>query len=195
VIVIDGPGLIRNDLSPRRALFLDRDGVINRDAGYTHRIEDFVWIDGVRELGRAASALGFGVIIVTNQSGIGRGYYSVAQFNELSRWVMDEMAKAGVRVVRTVACPHRPEDGCSCRKPAPEMLLTAARDLRLDMGRSVLVGDKPTDIEAGRAAGVGMSILFARILPAAPGQADVVVRSLEEIVPYLEDGTRSRPIV
>lgn len=149
-----------------RALFLDRDGVINADAGYTYRIESFHFIDGIFDLCRAAHALNYLLIIVTNQAGIGRGYYTEADFQYLTAWMKDRFAAEGAPLTAVYHCPYHP-DGVGeyrkqsdWRKPAPGMLLQAATDFALDMQASLLVGDSEHDIAAARAAGVGAAVRF-----------------------------------
>jgi D-glycero-D-manno-heptose 1,7-bisphosphate phosphatase len=147
---------------PRRALFLDRDGVINLNHGYVHTSERTDWVPGIFDLVAAAHAEGFLSIVVTNQAGIGRGYYSEAQFLGYTAWLHREFAQRGARLLATYWCPHHPHAGqepykvaCSCRKPQPGMLLAAAEDFALDLPASILVGDSRSDLEAARAAGVG----------------------------------------
>lgn len=156
------------------ALFLDRDGVINHDRdGYTYIIEDFKFIEGIFQLGRTAIANGYKIVVVTNQAGIGRGYYTEAQFHELTAWMLTQFAREGVEIAGVYHCPHHPTHGlgeylreCDCRKPRPGLLLKARQELGIDLGRSVLVGDKASDIEAARRAGVGSTILLALEQPA-----------------------------
>lgn len=128
--------------------------MINRDHGYVHRISDFELIDGVVDALRRAADKGYKLIIVTNQSGIGRGYFSQAEYSVLEEYIKDLFASAGMPVA-IYHCPHGPEEGCDCRKPAPGMILRAARDYDIDLARSILIGDKQSDIDAGLAAGVG----------------------------------------
>lgn len=151
-----------------RAAFLDRDGVINVDAGYVHQREAFAWVPGVLEAARRLRELGFALVVVTNQSGIGRGYYSSADFLALTDWMKAEFARAGASLAAVYFCPHHPQkalppyrQACQCRKPAPGMLLQAAEDLGIDLSRSVMFGDKPGDCEAGRAAGCPERVLLA----------------------------------
>lgn len=145
----------------QRALFLDRDGVVNVDSGYTHRQDQFEFIPGIFELVTEAMRREYKTFIVTNQAGIGRGYYTEEDFWTLMNWVTQKFAEAGGPIERVYFCPHHPEHGdgkyrqeCTCRKPAPGMLLQAARDYEIDFGESVFLGDKKTDMDAGRAAGV-----------------------------------------
>jgi len=144
----------------RPALFLDRDGVINADTGYVHRIEEIRFIDGIFDLCREARHLGLALVVVTNQAGIARGYYTHADYQRLSAWMRGRFADHGAALDAVYHCPHHPDDCCPCRKPAPGLLFQARDDLGLDLGRSVLVGDKESDIAAGRAAGVAATVLF-----------------------------------
>jgi D-glycero-D-manno-heptose 1,7-bisphosphate phosphatase len=144
----------------RRAVFLDRDGTINEERDYLWRVEDFVFIPGAPEAIRLLREAGFLVVVVTNQSGIGRGYYDEAALERLHAHMAAELAKAGAGVDAAYFCPHHPRHGqgeygreCACRKPLPGMLLSAASDLGIDLAGSWVVGDKLSDIEAGQAAG------------------------------------------
>jgi D-glycero-D-manno-heptose 1,7-bisphosphate phosphatase len=154
--------------SPRPAAFLDRDGVVNIDRGYLIRREDFEFVPGVLEGARRLHQLGYALVIVTNQSGIGRGLYSEAQFNELTRWMQGAFEASDAPLAGVYFCPHHPSEAtgpyrrpCDCRKPAPGMLFDAARDLKLDLAKSVLFGDRESDLEAARAAGVPLRVLLA----------------------------------
>lgn len=178
----------------RRALFLDRDGVINEDSGYTHRIEEFVFIDGIFDLARAAHQLDMALVVVTNQAGIGRGLYSEQDFQRLTTWMSTRFAEAGAPLARVLHCPYHPTEGVGeyrresmFRKPGPGMLLQARDELGLDLPRSVLVGDKPSDIEAGRRAGVGTTLLLARhdTESEVSDAPTACIRSLHEALPYL----------
>jgi D-glycero-D-manno-heptose 1,7-bisphosphate phosphatase len=168
--------------SQRAALFLDRDGVINADQAYVHRIEDFVWIPGVFDTVRAAKQLGLPVIVVTNQAGIARGYYSELDFRSLTGWMEARFAAAGAPLTAVYYCPYHPEglppynSDSPMRKPGAGMLLQAAEEHALDLRRSVLIGDQESDIAAGRAAGLMQTALFAPAGP-RPTQADVVLAS------------------
>jgi D-glycero-D-manno-heptose 1,7-bisphosphate phosphatase len=146
----------------RRAVFLDRDGVINVEREYLSRIEDFAFLPRVVPALQRLQAAGWRLVVVTNQSGIARGYYTEADYRRVTQHMEDALARDGVRLDRVLHCPHLPDAAvaayrqtCDCRKPAPGMLLQAEQALRLDMPASVLIGDKASDIAAGRAAGVG----------------------------------------
>lgn len=145
------------------AAFLDRDGVINYDRGYVHRVEDFEFLPSVPEAMKALGDSGFRLVIVTNQSGIGRGYFTQTAFDALMADVIERLRRHGVAIAGIYHCPHPParvgEAACDCRKPAPGMLQAAIRDLDIDAAASIMVGDKASDIAAGRAAGVGRCYL------------------------------------
>lgn len=136
-----------------RAVFLDRDGVINEEVEYLHDPDRLVLIPGVVETIGALAATGAPVVVVTNQAGIGRGMYTEADLARVTARLDELLAAAGTRLAGTYACPHHPSAGCRCRKPLPGMLEDAARDLGIDLARSVIVGDKASDLGAGRAAG------------------------------------------
>lgn len=137
------------------ALFLDRDGVLNVDHGYVSRKADFKLIDGVFEALHLAVARGYVLIVVTNQSGIGRGYFTQADYDALEAYIHQLFASEGIPLTAIYHCPHHPDAKCDCRKPRPGMILRAAQDHGIDLPRSVMIGDKPSDAEAARAAGVG----------------------------------------
>jgi len=159
----------------RRAAFLDRDGVINLDHGYVYRREDFEFIDGTLDACARLHRLGLLLVVVTNQAGIGRGLYDEDDFRRLTDWMTAEFAAAGAPLAGVYHCPHHPDAAlpayrlvCGCRKPAPGMLLMATRELSLDPSRSLLFGDKASDIEAAAAAGVTQRVLLGRDGRAVP---------------------------
>jgi D-glycero-D-manno-heptose 1,7-bisphosphate phosphatase len=144
-----------------KAVFLDRDGVINIDHGYVHSADKFELFPGVLDACRCLHKAGYKIIVVTNQSGIGRGFYTLTQFFEFTSWIEKLFREFGAPITATYYCPHHPEMGlgkylkiCDCRKPAPGMLQCAIHDYDLDVGNSFIVGDKQSDIEAARAVGV-----------------------------------------
>jgi D-glycero-D-manno-heptose 1,7-bisphosphate phosphatase len=157
---------IVEDSAVRPALFLDRDGIINADRGFVARREDFVWQDGIFTLVSAALAHGFVPVVVTNQSGIGRGLYTEADYQTLTQWMLERFAAEHAPIARVYHCPYHPEAELPhfrgvhpWRKPAPGMLLAAQEDLHLDLGASILFGDRWSDVDAGLAAGVGTIVL------------------------------------
>ncbi len=149
-------------LPKKPALFLDRDGVINKEKNYLYKKEDVEFVDGIFELCRYFQNKGYDIFIVTNQSGIARGYYSEDDFWKLMEWMHEEFEKRGIHITKTYHCPHHPDINgeCGCRKPKPGMLLQAAQEFDVDLSKSVMVGDKERDIEAGRRAGLLRGYLF-----------------------------------
>lgn len=147
---------------PRRgAAFLDRDGVVNVDVGYAHRPDQITWIEGIVPAIRMMNQAGLLVFVVTNQSGVARGYYDEAQVQALHRWMAAELAAQGARVDDWRYCPHHPDatvpayrQACTCRKPAPGMLLDLMSDWPVDPARSFLIGDRDSDLQAAARAGV-----------------------------------------
>ena len=183
------------------ALFLDRDGVVNVDLGYVSRPEDCTFVDGIFDLGRAARDAGLALVIITNQAGIGRGLYSEADFRLFMEWVAEAFTAEGCGLSAVYYCPHHPVDGigayrasCPCRKPAPGMLLRAASDMSLDVARSVLVGDRSTDVEAGHAAGVSQLYLLSRDEPAGPATRLTTLRDLAVDLAVHKGTTSSPPV-
>lgn len=143
-----------------KALFLDRDGVINYDPGYVYRIEDFEFMPGIFEALAGFMALGYEIFVVTNQSGIGRGYYSEDDFAKLSKYMIDEFKSYGVEIKKIYHCPHTPSDDCNCRKPKPGMILQALDEFNISLKDSLMIGDKPSDLESARRAGVESGYLI-----------------------------------
>jgi len=172
----------------RRAVFLDRDGVINVDHGYVHRVDDFCFVPGSAQAMQRLSAAGWRLVVVTNQSGIARGLYTADDYDRFTAHLQDELRAVGVSLDAVHSCPHLPDAtlaayrrACDCRKPGPGMLLRAARELSIDLGASVMVGDRLTDVLAGRAAGVGHCALVRSgqaLQPDDIRQADAVYDDL-----------------
>jgi D-glycero-D-manno-heptose 1,7-bisphosphate phosphatase len=177
------------------ALLLDRDGVINVDHGYVHRPDQFEFVPGIFELVRfAVHQLGWPVVVTTNQSGIGRGLFDENAFQNLTDWMCDRFQQEQAPITRVYHCPYHPLHGIGAyrldhdwRKPKPGMLLQAAADLDLDLPRSVLVGDRIDDIQAGAHAGVGLCIRVDSHpgSPSAGNPPHLIVRSLPEALSVL----------
>ena len=146
----------------RKAVFLDRDGVINIDKAYVHTKENFEFCEGVYEALRHFQSLGYLLIIVTNQSGIGRGYYSEEAFQTLSAWMKQELLHVNIVLDAIYHCPHAPEVGCECRKPKSGMFQKAIRDFDIDVSASWMIGDKETDSEAALGAGIQQTIVLGK---------------------------------
>lgn len=166
----------------RPALFLDRDGVINVDYGYVHKPDNFHFIPGIFELVKHANRADWRVVIVTNQAGIAKGYYSLQQYRQLETWLLDQFRQQGAQIDAIYHCPHHPEHGepdtreCDCRKPMPGMFLQAAAALDIDMSASILVGDKTSDLDAAKSAGVTTGYLVM------PGQETDVFKQVNALL-------------
>lgn len=166
------------------ALFLDRDGVINVDKDYLFEIEQFEFIDGIFNLCKYFINRGYVIIVVTNQSGIARGYYSSLQFNKLTAWMNLEFKKNGIDILHVYFCPHHPEISgeCRCRKPKPGMLYSARDEYDIDLKHSLLIGDKERDIEAAITAGVTTTYLFNQNNDVKSSKATKIIQSFNEIM-------------
>tara|TARA_B100001989_G_scaffold250373_1_gene227374 strand:- start:409 stop:948 length:540 start_codon:yes stop_codon:yes gene_type:complete len=176
------------------AVFLDRDGVINVDHGYVSTWERFEFLPGVPDALRALQDAGYLLIVVSNQSGIGRGYYGEADVESLNQAVAQHLGSTvGVTLSEFYHCPHHPTEAegefrrqCDCRKPAPGMIRQAVLDHGIDLKTSLLVGDKDSDIEAGRAAGVARLFKVVDSPQTATPAGDVqLVIGLSEVPGYL----------
>ena len=146
---------------PNKALFFDRDGTLNIDTHYLHDPADFVWVEGAVDAIRWANERGYLVIVVTNQSGIARGYYDEADVHRLHDWMNAELAVHGARIDAFYYCPHHTDGSvpaytksCDCRKPAPGMLLRAIAEHDIDPAGSFLFGDAESDVAAAANAGI-----------------------------------------
>lgn len=171
-----------------KALFLDRDGVINRDKNYLYKSEDVEFVPGIFDVMAAAQLMGYKIIVVTNQSGIGRGYFSEEAFQRLTAWMSHHCLKRGVTVSKVYHCPHTPDEDCLCRKPKPGMLLQAKDEQDIDMAASWMIGDKASDLEAAKAAGVPNLVLIKNNqYPLAKNEESYqVIETLVECIPLLQ---------
>lgn len=176
-------------------MFFDRDGVINVNHGYVHKIKNFEFVEGIFEVACAARARGFKLIVITNQSGIGRGYYSELQFHRLTAWMCNEFLNMGAPIEKVYFSPFHPNAGIGAykkddvsRKPSPGMIHKAQWEMNLNLGNSILIGDQVSDIQAGIAAGVGLNILLGQKpsseLRDVPCQ---VITNLYEAVPLINN--------
>jgi D,D-heptose 1,7-bisphosphate phosphatase len=139
-----------------KAAFFDRDGTINVEVNYLYKIEDFKFIDGVPELIKSFNDSGFKVIVITNQAGIARGFYTENDMHKLHKHINRELSKFGARIDAFYFCPHHPDftGECKCRKPKAGMIEKAIKDFDIDVSKSILLGDKSWDIEAGAKCGI-----------------------------------------
>jgi D-glycero-D-manno-heptose 1,7-bisphosphate phosphatase len=151
--------------SKNKALFLDRDGTINIEKNYVYKIEDFKFIDGIFEIISAYLNQGFLIIIITNQSGIARGYYTEDEYQKLTKWMINEFKTKGIDITKVYHCPHHPKvtGNCECRKPNPGMILKAINEFNINPANSILIGDKKSDILAGEKAGIGKNLYIQQL--------------------------------
>ncbi len=185
-----------------RALFLDRDGVINLNHGYVHKRENFDFIDGVFDLARQANEQNYKVVVVTNQAGIGRGLYTEEDFNQLTDWMCKQFVDSGACIDRVYFSPFHPTAGIGkymrddfSRKPQPGMLLRAGDDMNIDLGASIMIGDKASDIKAGIAAGVGLNLLLSeQHAEELRGVVYECIHTLYEALPYLAERNTLRGV-
>ena len=142
-----------------KTIFLDRDGVINKEINYLYKIESFEFINGVFYACQYLESLNYKIIITTNQSGISRGYYTESDFQKLTKWMLGQFNNNNIDILDVIHCPHLPSDFCDCRKPKPGMLLSAKTKHNIDMENSWMIGDKENDIQAAHNAGIRNTIL------------------------------------
>ena len=149
-----------------KALFLDRDGTINIEKNYIYRIEDFEFTNGIIPLIKSYQKKEFLLFIITNQSGIARGYFTEKDFSTFTSWMLEQFEKEGISITKVYHCPHHPDftGSCNCRKPNPGMILRAIKEYSIDPERSVLIGDKQSDIDAGKNAVIGTNLDIKSIL-------------------------------
>jgi len=141
-----------------KVVFLDRDGVINVEKNYLHKIEDFEFIDGVFKSLLYLQKLDYKLVIVTNQSGIGRGYYTKEQYDILTIWLKEKFKSSSINVSEIYCCPHAPDVECECRKPKIGMIQQASQIINIDYENSWVIGDKSSDIALGLNANIPNTI-------------------------------------
>jgi histidinol-phosphate phosphatase family protein len=162
--------------------FLDRDGTLLEEREYAWRPSDYAPLPGAHEAVARLRALGYGIAVITNQSGIGRGLFSAADYARFEALMLAEFAAQGAPLDASYHCPHLPEDGCACRKPGTALVLRAAREQAIDLARSVVIGDKASDVELARNLGCAAVLLrtghgaehVARVPPGTPIASDVL---------------------
>ena len=142
-----------------KTIFLDRDGVINKEINYLHKIDDFEFIDGIFDVCLYFQSLGYKIIIITNQSGISRGYYNHSDYQKVTQWMLNQFKYKNINILDVFHCPHGPDSTCDCRKPKPGMFLKAKDKHNTDMEKSWLIGDNEIDVIAANEAGIENTIL------------------------------------
>jgi len=141
-----------------KGIFLDRDGVINIEKNYLYKIEDFEFVDGIFNSLKKIQNLGYKIFVITNQSGIARGYYTLEDFNKLTLWMIEEFKNNEIVISQVELCPHGPNDDCLCRKPKTKMIENILKNYDIDLKKSWLVGDKSSDILCAKNAGISNTI-------------------------------------
>jgi len=167
-----------------KALFLDRDGIINIDHGYVYKIEDFEFTEGIFELLHLFIAKGYKLFIVTNQSGIGRGYYSEEQFLNLTVLMLKAFKQNGITIEEVQYCPHAPEEKCNCRKPATGMIDKIVSKYQINLKNSWLIGDKQSDIDLAHNASIDNTVAIGERLIKC---ADLSFETILNCKRYLEE--------
>ena len=176
----------------RKALFLDRDGVINHEVGYLHAAKDVRWVEGIFDLCQVAAGLGYKLVVVTNQAGIARGMYTEVQYEELTAWMLEEFVKEGEPLDAVYFCPFHPEFGVGAykrehedRKPGTGMLRRAAKELLVELSESVMVGDRCTDMVAANAAGLRRAFLLEGTETGECTAEYLLVKTLRQVQEWL----------
>jgi len=168
----------------QKTIFLDRDGVINKEKNYLYKKEDFEFIDGVFDACRYFQKNDYQLIVVTNQSGIARGYYREEDFHQLTKWMLKQFKCQDIEILDVFFCPHGPESTCNCRKPKPGMLLKAKEKHNIDMKNSWMIGDKEADVGAANAAGIENTILVrtGHEIDEASSNAKFILKSMQDTI-------------
>ncbi len=166
-----------------KTIFLDRDGVINKEVNYLNRIEDFEFIYGIFEACRHFKKLDYQIIIITNQSGISRGYYTETDFENLTNWMLGKFKENNINILDIFHCPHLPNANCNCRKPKPGMFFEAKKIYDIDMQESWLIGDKEYDVIAANSAGISSTILVrsGHIIDEKKSNAEYIIDSINQV--------------
>ena len=142
-----------------KTIFLDRDGVVNKEVRYLYKLSDFEFIDGIFDACLYFQKLEYKIVIITNQSGIARGYYNENDYRKLTEWMLGQFNDNGINILDTFYCPHGPASLCECRKPKPGMFIEAKDKYNISMKDSWMIGDSESDIKAANAAGIFNTIL------------------------------------
>jgi len=177
---------MRHNTLNNKAIFLDRDGVVNKDTGYVYKITEFEFNPGIFEICLHFITLGYQIVILTNQSGIYRNYYTQDDFLLLTNWMIEIFAQKNIKILDVLHCPHGPESNCQCRKPKPGMIIKAKEEHNINLSESWLIGDNETDISAAHSAGIKQTILVDMNKKNKKSTAYKIVSSISEIVKVIK---------
>ena len=172
-----------------KTIFLDRDGVINREVNYLYEIKNFKFIDGVFEACQHFQKLNYEIIIVSNQSGIARGYFKENDYIKLNKWMIKKFEQKKISILDTFYCPHGPDSKCNCRKPQPGMFLEAQQKHNISMQDSWMIGDKETDISAAKNAGIFNTILVrsGHSIDDSNSSSTYIINSIKDSKGFIRD--------
>tara|TARA_B100000795_G_scaffold264445_1_gene244942 strand:- start:942 stop:1469 length:528 start_codon:yes stop_codon:yes gene_type:complete len=165
-----------------KTIFLDRDGVINKEKNYLYKIKEFEFIDGVFRACKFFKELDYKIIVITNQSGISRNYYTENDFKSLNSWMITQFKKNDIDILDVFHCPHGPKSNCTCRKPKPGMLLKAQIKYNIDMKNSWMIGDHEIDIIAANNAGISNTVLVrsGHLIDESTSNARYILDSIDQ---------------
>ena len=165
-----------------KTIFLDRDGVINKEINYLHKIEDFKFINGIFDSCIYFQNLGYEIIIITNQSGISRGYFNESDYQIITNWMLTQFHNRDIKILDIFHCPHAPKSKCNCRKPKPGMFIEAKKKYNIDMKNSWMIGDKEADVIASNSAGIINTILVrsGHLIDESSSNSMFIINSIKE---------------
>ena len=165
-----------------KTIFLDRDGVINKEVNYLHKIERFEFIEGIFDACLYFQDLGYKIIIISNQSGIARGYFNENDFKKLTEWMLNQFSNKNISILDIFYCPHGPNSTCNCRKPKPGMLIDAKFKHNIRMQDSWMIGDSESDIKAANNAGISNTILVrsGHLIDESSSNAKFIIDSIQQ---------------
>jgi len=165
-----------------KTIFLDRDGVINKEVNYLHKIKNFEFIEGIFDACLYFQDLDYKIIIISNQSGIARKYFNENDYKILTEWMLGQFYKNSISILDIFYCPHGPESQCNCRKPKPGMFIDAKYKHRINMRESWMIGDSESDIQAANTAGISNTILVrsGHLIDESNSNAKFIINSIKE---------------
>lgn len=182
----------------KKALFLDRDGVINKEINYLYRIKDVIFIEGVFEQLKIFQENNYLLFIITNQAGISKGYYREEDYLKLNNWMINKFKEKDIYITKVYHCPYHPDynnylEYKNDRKPNPGMIIKAKKEFNIDLNKSILIGDKESDIEAGKNAGIKTNILVrsGHRIDESKTIADGIINDISSLYSYIFGGENS----